>query len=92
MRRCRSSMNGPNCCDQFRGTPPPMVKIPSRFCRSRVEAKCSRSSKGSKRSLCLPAASRMRLESATSSPNSESVKAGTKTGTPFSKADFRIPR
>ena len=39
----------------------------------------------------LPEALRMRLERATSSPNSESVKAGTNTGTPDSKADFRIP-
>ena len=23
-------MNGPNCCDQLRGTPPPMVKMPRR--------------------------------------------------------------
>ena len=49
-------MNGPNCCDQLRGTPPPIVKIPRRFCASKVAAKCSRSSKGSKRILCRPVA------------------------------------
>src|SRR5207302_2815767 len=44
-------MKGPNCCDQLRGTPPPIVKIPSRFCFNRVSAKYSRSRKGSNRSL-----------------------------------------
>jgi len=48
--------------------------------------------KGSKRTLCLPVDSRSRLLSAVSSPSSESVNAGTKMGTPFSYADFRIPR
>src|SRR5437879_4515604 len=44
-------MKGPNCCDQLRGTPPPILKIPSRFCFNRVSAKYSRSRKGSNRSL-----------------------------------------
>ena len=40
----------------------------------------------------LPALRRARLCSATSSPISESLKAGTNTGTFFSYADFRMPR
>src|SRR6266566_1264493 len=70
---------------------PPTVKIPMRFVASMVSANFSKSSKGSKRSSGRFSFCREILCSAKSIPSSESLKAGTKTGTLRSYADLRIP-
>ena len=82
------SLNGPTCWAQLRGTPPPTVKMPSRFgllnaagVIVQVQERIERRHAGEKRlqvGLVARAVSlRQAVKVATSSPNSESVKAGT---------------
>ncbi len=80
------STYGPTSCAQLRGTPPPMVKIPSRFAlranraiAREVEERVEARDVGHERVRTLdpPACAFFMAQVERSRPSSESVKAGT---------------